>query len=190
MRVYITGSQSTGKTTLARWIAETYQLKLITEVVRSILASQETSLDRMRIDVTASNLLQEQVFRNQLAEESAMRAAGEAFVSDRSLDFIAYCACWATNTNSLANHADFLQYVARLKEADAVVFFVRPHKELVKADGLRAQVDLAWEQVLRIDAMIELLLELYGIRYVAVTMLAMRDRVRLVQAVLDQRMAT
>jgi len=32
--------------------------------------------------------------------------------------------------------------------------------------------------------------ELYGIRYVAVTMLAMRDRVRLVQAVLDQRMAT
>ena len=44
---------------------------------------------------------------------------------------------------------------------------------------------LEWEDVLRIDGMVKLLLELFGIAYIPVESLAMQERVRLVERVLE-----
>lgn len=185
MRVYVTGAQSSGKTTLARWIEDEYQLKLITEVVRRLVAARETTLDKLRIDMDESNRLQDEIFKRQWADEmEAVRDHG-GFVSDRSLDFMAYTSAWATNAAALADTVRYRDYVNGLKQTDAVVFFVRPHRELVKDDGMRSPTDLRWDEVVRIDAMIECLLETNGVPYIAVPMLSMRDRTRLVGVVLN-----
>jgi hypothetical protein len=63
------------------------------------------------------------------------------------------------------------------------VFFLRPHRELVVADGVRA--GLEWEEVVRIDGMVKLLLELFDVPYIPVESLSMQERVRLVERVLD-----
>ena len=64
-----------------------------------------------------------------------------------------------------------------------LVFFLRPHRELLREDGTRAAVQ--WEEVLRIDGMVKLLLELFGVPYIPVESLSMQERVRLVERVLD-----
>jgi len=48
---------------------------------------------------------------------------------------------------------------------------------------VRAGVE--WEEVVRIDGMVKLLLELFRIPYIPVASLAMQERVRLVERVLD-----
>ncbi|MEY2747747.1 MAG: hypothetical protein RL112_2789, partial [Planctomycetota bacterium] len=64
-----------------------------------------------------------------------------------------------------------------------IVFFLRPHKELVVADGVRA--GLEWEEVVRIDGMVKLLLEMFSVPYIPVESLSMQERVRLVESVLN-----
>lgn len=64
-----------------------------------------------------------------------------------------------------------------------IVFFVRPHRELVVADGVRA--GLEWEEVVRIDGMVKLLLEVFAVPYIPVESLSMQERVRLMERVLD-----
>jgi hypothetical protein len=63
-----------------------------------------------------------------------------------------------------------------------IVFFLRPHRELVVADGVRA--GLEWEEVVRIDGMVKLMLEMFGVPYVPVESLSMQERVRCVDRVL------
>lgn len=63
------------------------------------------------------------------------------------------------------------------------MFFLRPHRELVVADGVRA--GLEWEEVVRIDGMVKLLLEVFDVPYIPVESLSMQERVRLVERVLD-----
>jgi hypothetical protein len=62
-----------------------------------------------------------------------------------------------------------------------LVFFLRPHKELVQADGVRA--GLEWEEVVRIDGMVKLLLEMFDVPYIPVASLSMQERVRLVDRI-------
>ncbi|HET6204393.1 MAG TPA: hypothetical protein VFI25_16495 [Planctomycetota bacterium] len=66
---------------------------------------------------------------------------------------------------------------------EGIVFFLRPHRELLAADGVRGGI--AWEDVLVVDGMVKLFLEMYGIPYFPVPMVAMQERVRLVDAVLS-----
>ena len=63
------------------------------------------------------------------------------------------------------------------------MFFLRPHRALLAEDGVRS--GLEWEDVLRIDGMVKLLLEMFGIPYIPVESLAMQERVRLVERVLE-----
>ena len=62
-----------------------------------------------------------------------------------------------------------------------LVFFLRPHPELLREDGVRAGVQ--WEEVVRIDGMVKLMLEMFGIPYIPVDCLSMQERVRLLQRV-------
>ncbi|MCU1278445.1 MAG: hypothetical protein JWM53_1991, partial [bacterium] len=67
---------------------------------------------------------------------------------------------------------------------EGIVFFVRPHKDLLKEDGVRAGV--TWESVLRIDGMIKLMLEQGRIPYLPIESVAMQERARTVDFVLQR----
>jgi hypothetical protein len=69
---------------------------------------------------------------------------------------------------------DYMKWVA-----EGTVFFLRPHRDLLKEDGVRAGV--SWESVLRIDGMIKLLLEMHKVAYLPIESVSMQERVRAVE---------
>lgn len=178
LRIYIAGAHSTGKTTLARWVARAYGLPLVTEVARSVLAELELPLETLRIDLDRTRMFQAEVYKRQEALE---RAAGNRFVSDRTFDNLAYACHHTIALREIA--ADMGRYAQRLREAGAIVFFVRPHRSLLAEDGVRASV--FWEEILRIDGMIKLLLELNDIDYVTIDTPNMSERARTIRGVLS-----
>lgn len=181
-RVYLVGAHSTGKTTLARYIRDHYELPMISEVARSILAEMEISLERLRSDIDSVSRYQMEVFRRQVECERRVKTG---FVSDRAFCNLAYMANHATNMNEVFRDPLLSEYMQSVGEG--VVFFVRPHRELLSEDGVRAGV--SWEEVLTIDGMVKLMLELWGVPYIALTSLSMQERVRTIDAVLNLKMA-
>src|SRR5947209_6117653 len=127
LRIYIAGAHSTGKTTLARWIARTYRLPLVTEVARAVLAELEIPLETLRVDLDRTATFQKEVFRRQSEME---RLAGNRFVSDRTFDNLAYACHHTLALNEIASDLD--EYSARLSTPGSLVFFVRPHRDLLK----------------------------------------------------------
>lgn len=179
-RIYFVGAHATGKTTLARYVSDRYHLPLISEVARGVLAEMEVTLDQIRANIETVNRYQYEVFRRQLREE---RKAAGGFVSDRAFCNLAYAAEHATIMGRIFRDRGLGQYMAWV--AQGLVFFVRPQADLVRADGVRA--GLQWEDVVRVDGMVKLLLEMYAIPYVTVASLNMQERVRLLDHVLALR---
>ncbi len=177
MRIYFVGSHATGKTTLCRYISRRYGLPMISEVARAVLAEMETSLDALRTDMDLVGDYQERVFARQVAVE---RQHEGRFVSDRAFDNLAYVAEHTTNAAAMMTDQRFREYMKWV--SDGLVFFVRPHPSLVKADGVRAGV--TWDSVLRIDGMVKLMLEMNGVRYLPIESVAMQERVRAIEFVL------
>lgn len=176
MRIYFVGAHSTGKTTLCRYVSTIYHIPMISEVARTILAELETNLKSLRADINVVNDYQEKIFNRQFLIE---KRTGENFVSDRAFDNLAYAAEHTTILSKLMNSQLFKEYINWIKES--VVFFVRPHKELLVYDGIR---EGDWESVVRIDGMIKLLLEQFDIAYVIIDSLFMQERIRTIDYVL------
>ena len=176
-RIYLVGAHATGKTTLARWIRDKYGLPMISEVARGVLAEMEAQLDALRSNLDLVDDYQLQVFERQIDAELAQPGA---FVSDRAFCNLAYAAHHATVLSRVATDPRLAEYMDSVR--NGLVFFVRPQPELVVPDGVRAGV--AWEEVVRIDGMVKLLLEMFGIPYIPIDSLAMQERVRLVDRVL------
>lgn len=180
IRIYFVGAHATGKTTLARYVRDRYGLTLISEVARTLLAELEVSLDRLRSNIELVNRYQLEVFRRQIAAE---RDAGDAFVSDRAFCNLAYAAHHATVMREMFRDPaleDYMRWVA-----GGLVFFVRPHADLIQGDNVRAA--LRYEDVVLIDGMVKLLLEMYAIPYVTIASLSMQERVRLVDELVRVR---
>lgn len=178
LRIYFVGAHSTGKTTLARWVRDTYGLPMISEVARGVLAEMEEQLDSMRSRLEVVDRYQAEVFERQISAEAGHVGS---FVSDRAFCNLAYAAQHARVLNKLASDPRLAAYMESVK--DGLVFFLRPHRELLAEDGVRAGV--AWEEVLRIDGMVKLMLEMFSVPYIPVESLAMQERVRLVERVLS-----
>lgn len=196
-RIYFVGAHSTGKTTLARWVAKRYNLPMITEVARGVLAELETNFDDLRVDVQRAGEYQQEVFSRQVVSEHKLASSGSGFVSDRAFDNLAYAAehthilkhimghkhairnTESTRSTYFPNYfPDYVEWVGR-----GVVFFVRPQRSLLKEDGVRAGVD--WDSVMRIDGMVKFMLEMYGIRYHLIDTPNQAERLRQISAVLD-----
>ncbi len=177
-RIYLVGAHATGKTTLARWVRDHYGMPMIAEVARGVLAEMEAKLDTLRTDIELVNTYQREVFRRQIEAE---RAVGGPFVSDRAFCNLAYAAHHSTILGEVFRDRRLAEYMNWVREG--LVFFLRPHRELVVADGVRA--GLEWEEVVRIDGMVKLLLEVFDVPYIPVESLSMQERVRLVERVLD-----
>lgn len=182
MRIYFVGSHATGKTTMTRWVSRRYGLPMITEVARSVLAELETNFDTLRTDMERVGDYQRRVFERQIATE---RLQEKGFVSDRAFDNLAYAAEHALCLGDIMSETggeDTRRYMEWVSEG--VVFFVRPHRSLLKEDGVRAGVD--WDSVVRIDGMVKLLLEQFRIRYMPIDTPSMQERVRAVEFVLSR----
>lgn len=184
MRIYFVGSHATGKTTMTRWVSRRYGVPMITEVARGVLAELETNFDQLRTDMERVGDYQRKVFERQIATE---RLQEHGFVSDRAFDNLAYAAEHATVLSEIMDQTtESGQEVRRYMEwvSEGLVFFVRPHRSLLKEDGVRAGVD--WDSVVRIDGMVKLLLEQFGIRYLPIDTPSMQERVRAVEFVLTR----
>lgn len=178
IRVYLVGAHATGKTTLARWVRDHYGIPMIAEVARGVLAEMEARLETLRTDIALVNRYQYEVFRRQIDAEHGV---GGSFVSDRAFCNLAYAAHHSTILADIFRDRKLGEYMNWVRQG--IVFFVRPHRELVVADGVRA--GLEWEEVVRIDGMVKLLLEVFGVPYIPVESLSMQERVRLMERVLD-----
>jgi predicted ATPase len=157
LRIYLVGAHSTGKTTLARWVRDNYQIPMISEVARGVLAEMEAKLEVLRSDIDLVNRYQAEVFRRQIESEEHYQGS---FVSDRAFCNLAYAAHHATILGEIATDPLLRRYMQSVQSG--IVFFVRPHPELLAKDGVRASVE--WEEVVR--------------------SLSMQERVRLIERVL------
>lgn len=178
LRIYMVGAHATGKTTLARWVRDHYGVPMIAEVARGVLAEMEARLETLRTDIELVNRYQREVFQRQIEGEQKIQGP---FVSDRAFCNLAYAAHHSTILGEVFRDRRLAEYMGWVRQG--VVFFLRPHRELVVADGVRA--GLEWEEVLRIDGMVKLLLEVFDVPYIPVESLSMQERVRLVERVLD-----
>jgi len=83
---------------------------------------------------------------------------------------------------TLLRQPQTLEYLNKLREH--LVVFVRPHKELLAEDGVRETPK--WDEVLRIDGMIQLLLAQFEIPHIILDALSMADRTRTLSCVINQ----
>jgi nicotinamide riboside kinase len=178
MRIYFTGSHSSGKSTLARYTSEKYKLPFIPEVARQILAEKELQIEALRADISLVNEYQREIFFRQLKEEAKYKD----FVSDRGVDCLCYAGQHSTILSELVETKELKDYVVSLKNKDVKIFFVRPSKATLKADGVRENI--FWDGIIAIDAMCKMLLEMYSIPYVQINTDSMQERTRLIDNIL------
>jgi nicotinamide riboside kinase len=179
MRIYFVGAHATGKTTMTRYVSRKFGLPMITEVARGVLAELETSFDALRTDMELVAEYQRRVFERQVQLEKLQQTG---FVSDRAFDNLAYAAEHTLVLADLINTDNYKNYMEWV--AQGIVFFLRPHHELLKDDGVRA--GLTWDSVLRIDGMIKLMLEQSRLPYLPIESASMQERARAVDFVLKR----
>ena len=180
MKVYFVGSHSTGKTTLARYVSQTYKIPMITEAARAVLSEKELQLDSLRTNLDAVDDYQRTVFYRQLEEEASQKAS---CVSDRSFDCLAYAAQHSRILPELLASTQLKTYLDLLRAPDSFIFFVRPSKATLKADGVRES--LTWDGVVAIDAQIKFMLEMWDLSHFQINVDNMQERVRLINSVLS-----
>jgi hypothetical protein len=182
MRIYFVGAHATGKTTMTRYVSKRYNLPMISEVARGVLAELEASLGSLRTDMDLVGHYQRKVFERQIEIEKKQQSG---FVSDRAFDNLAYAAEHTTILGELMSELQFREYMEWVQRG--IVFFVRPQRELLPAareDSVREALN--WESVVRIDGMIKLLLEQFRISYLPIAMPSMQERVRAIEFTLDR----
>ena len=187
LRIAFVGADSTGKSTIARWCKTNLNLPLINEVARQVIGELETNFPALRADLDATTAYQAEVFKRQV-QVSLSHKGG--YVSDRAHDNLVYAAAFANDYHTLIQSDDLARYLDHLE--DVLIFFVRPHKSLLKNDGVRAPVK--WRDIVRIDGMIHLLLRSLVVpktgkplRYFEIVSPILLDRVELVRNVVALR---
>lgn len=179
MKVYFIGSHATGKTTCARYVSEKYDLPMITEAARAVLSEQELQLDSMRYNMKLVNDYQKRVLLRQFQEEKKH----ESFVSDRSFDCLSYTAQHSQVLPELLALPELQQYIQELR--GQILFFVRPSKVTLKADGVRETIN--WDGIVEIDAMVKFMLKMWDLPYYQIDMDNMQERTMLIDTVLSSQ---
>ncbi len=179
MKVYFVGAHSTGKTTCARYVSEKFNLPMITEVARAVLSEKELHLDSLRYNMELVDDYQKAIFFRQLSEEQKYTD----FVSDRSFDCLAYAAQHTRILPQLLLSDQMGPYIAKLKALDSFIFFVRPSRATLRADGVRES--LTWDGVVAIDAMIKFMLVQWELPHFQINMDNMQERVQIINSVLS-----
>ncbi|MBL4850322.1 MAG: ATP-binding protein [Planctomycetes bacterium] len=175
LRIYVCGAHSTGKTTLARHLAQELGLPLINEVARQVMAEMELSFETLRVDLKQVGEYQKEVFRRQLNVEDRFP---DGFVSDRAFCNLAYAARHSNALPEILASVDAQNYFEHLRR-HGLVFYVRPHRECMQDDGFRERV--AWDEINRIDGILDFIFGWQQIPCIGISELNMKDRVRTAQ---------
>lgn len=185
LKVYLCGAHCVGKSTLARWISCRFQLPHIAEVARTELAKLEITFDQLRVNVDLTSTYQRNVFAAQLEAERGR----SRFVADRAfLDNLAYLGKHARGLHDVLKSpacreaADEMR--AGVRQGTTLVFFVRPHAQLLRGDGFRAESDLDVAGVWAIDGAVQFMLEMWDIDYIPIESFSFKERQRTVEALL------
>ena len=96
-RIGLTGAGGTGKTTLAKALAEKYDIPYVSEGVRTYM--KENNISHLReLDSKGPKKLQDVV----LARKMLLELSNESFIADRtSIDTAAYCLRWCSRDDEL-----------------------------------------------------------------------------------------
>lgn len=178
MKIYFVGAHSTGKTTLARYVAEKLKLPMLTEAARAVLAEKELQLDTLRTDLKAVDEYQTAVFHKQLESEET----SNSFVADRGFDCLAYAAQHSRVLKTLMESKEFNEYLEKFKEPNNYVFFVRPSKATMKEDGTRESLN--WDGIVAIDAMVKFMLKMWEIPHFQINMDSMQERTIFIDSII------
>ena len=192
-KIYLCGASGVGKTTLAKWIHETYGMPLLTGATANARQALGTTYEELQHNQELAERYQWEVFKQQRLLEQPFWAGGlpndRGFVSDRSLDLIAYTAEMAGGVlRELVNSEQFQEYVAHMR-LYAATFFIRPHPEVQATRDGRRDIYLTPEWVYRVDGVIHFLLLTLGIPFVPITTPIQLDRRRIVAGVIEPRCA-
>ena len=150
---------------------------MISEVARGVLAEMEAQVDQLRTNLDVVDRYQMEVFERQIEAESS-HVGG--FVSDRAFCNLAYAAHHSTILPQVFADPRLARYMDSVRQG--VVFFLRPQQRLLVQDGVRETLD--WEDVLRIDGMVKLMLEMFAIPYMPIESLSMQERLHTVSQAL------
>ncbi|MFK7741587.1 MAG: AAA family ATPase [Planctomycetota bacterium] len=206
-RIYLVGAPSTGNTTLARWIRDNYEIPMIADAsatVASMAAARgknatcmpeasragntdPTAADHTRADLHLADRQLSSLFWRQVEAEHTICSS---FVSDRGFSSLADVAHRSTAVGRIFRDprlADYMRWVQ-----SGLVFFLRPQRSLwqrsVQERSARVNAhkdETTWDDVVRADGMIKLLLEQFEVPYIPVASLSMQQRVRLTERCLD-----
>lgn len=171
LKIYVCGAHSTGKTTLARHLAQELGLPLINEVARQVMAELELTFESLRVDLKQVAHYQKEVFQRQIEVEERYP---EGFVSDRTFCNLAYAARHSAVLPEILDDKA-MAYFEKVRE-QGLVFFVRPHLECMADDGMRERV--GWDEINRIDGILDFILGWQQIPCIGISELNMKDRVR------------
>jgi adenylate kinase family enzyme len=180
MKIYFSGAHGSGKSTVARYVSQKYKLPMISECARAILSELELQIDTLRYDLDVVDQYQGQVFERQLLEESKYKN----FVSDRSIiDCLSYSAQHSRILPDLLARIELSDYIKKLQDKNSILFFVRPSKDTLCADGVRETI--SWDGVISIDSQIKFMLEMWKIPYFQINMTNMQERTRIIDNILE-----
>jgi len=178
MKIYLSGHHGSGKSTLVRYISSKYDLPMISETARMVLSERELQIDSLRCDLNLVDNYQSEVFHRQLLEEGKYNN----FVSDRCIiDILAYSASHSRILPTLLESAELKQNLSILKDPDSLIFFIRPSKATLKADGVRETIN--WDGVISIDSQIKLFFEMFNIRHFQINTESMQERVKFIESI-------
>jgi len=179
MKIYVSGSHSSGKTTLCREIGRRYGYVIVEEAARSVVDDQKIDFTKFIRDAQAADRFQHDVADLHIKEAALGQLRGNT-VFDRSVDFIVYASMFSTVCAKQMEQLD--SYVKILKSPDARVLVLDPHEELIRDDGVRKAMgmDVAWS----ITNGIILVLEMHNIPYIRLTSPNLVDRIKVVDALI------
>jgi predicted ATPase len=179
MKIFLCGTHSCGKTTLAGEIANRFGFTIVSEAAREIIEGDKIDFASFTRNVEAADAFQHKVACAHVARHTAWRPDRD-LVFDRGPDFLVYSSMFSTLAGE--QYTQFKSYFEALQEPDVRVFVLDPHEDLMRKDGVRASMDMetAWS----ITNGIVLLLEIHGIPYVRLTSPRLLERIKTVEAII------
>jgi len=179
LKVYLVGAHSTGKTTILNHISERFEVNVIKETAREIIQKYGGSLSEIRSNLDLSKKFQRDILQHQIQKEKRTDCP---FVADRGLDILAYFAEYTKDLSNIIEKDYVKNYINSYKEDDVIVFFIRPHNDLIEEDGIRQDVSI--NDLYKMDGHIKFMFEYFDIDYISISDKHLNERVRAVETIL------
>lgn len=192
MRIYFTGASGTGKSSLAAFVKRRHGWPILPSAVRQAMEDWGiSSLDELFRDTQLADNFHLSLWRIQrkLEEEALGQDRSRHFIAERCFDCVTYAAELTRVAWQITRCQEFDSYLMNLRTRDALVFFVRPHHDLlaqrIPLDGRRDSF-LHPALVYRIDGAIQFILQSHDIPHVNVADQSVREREQLVDALISR----